>query len=33
MPPLSELQSPELDLSNLDDLGGTLELLQETGAL
>jgi iron(III) transport system substrate-binding protein len=33
LPPLAELQSPELDLSNLDDLGGTLELLQETGAL
>src|ERR671916_792430 len=33
LPPLSKLQSPEVDLSNLDDLGGTLELLQETGAL
>ncbi len=31
--PLSEIQSPKVDLSNLDDLGGTLELLQETGVL
>ncbi len=31
--PLSEIQSPELDLSNLDDLEGTLELLAEVGAL
>jgi iron(III) transport system substrate-binding protein len=31
--PLSEIQSPNLDLSNLDDLQGTLELLQETGVL
>lgn len=33
LPPLSEIQSPQVDLSNLDDLQGTLELLQETGAL
>ncbi len=33
LPPLSEIQSPEVDLSNLDDLGGTLDLLQETGVL
>ena len=33
LPPLSEVQSPRVDLSNLDDLGGTLELLQETGVL
>src|ERR687894_276335 len=33
LPPLSDLQSPQVDLSNLDDLGGTLELLQETGVL
>ena len=33
LPPLSEVQGPDVDLSNLDDLGGTLELLQETGAL
>ncbi|MEW6635862.1 MAG: extracellular solute-binding protein, partial [Actinomycetota bacterium] len=33
LPPLSEIQSPEVDLSNLDDLQGTLELLRETGAL
>jgi iron(III) transport system substrate-binding protein len=31
--PLSEVQSPNIDLSNLDDLQGTLELLQETGVL
>jgi iron(III) transport system substrate-binding protein len=31
--PLSEIQSPRVDLSNLDDLQGTLELLQETGVL
>src|ERR671917_246833 len=33
LPPLSDLQSPQVDLSNLDDLGGTLELRQERGAL
>ena len=33
LPPLSEVQGPDVDLSNLDDLGGTLELLQETGVL
>lgn len=33
LPPLSDIQSPRVDLSNLDDLGGTLELLQETGVL
>jgi iron(III) transport system substrate-binding protein len=31
--PLSQIQSPDVDLSNLDDLQGTLELLQETGVL
>ncbi|MDQ3362892.1 MAG: iron ABC transporter substrate-binding protein [Actinomycetota bacterium] len=31
--PLSEIESPDVDLSNLDDLEGTLELLRETGAL
>lgn len=31
--PLSEIKDPEIDLSNLDDLEGTLELLQETGIL
>jgi iron(III) transport system substrate-binding protein len=31
--PLSQIQSPNIDLSNLDDLQGTLELLQETGVL
>ena len=31
--PLSEIQTPDVDLSNLDDLEGTLELLRETGVL
>ena len=31
--PLSEIETPDLDLSNLDDLEGTLELLAEVGAL
>jgi iron(III) transport system substrate-binding protein len=31
--PLDQLNLPELDLSDLDDLQGTLELLQEVGAL
>jgi iron(III) transport system substrate-binding protein len=31
--PLSEIETPELDLSRLDDLAGTLQLLQEAGAL
>ncbi|MEZ4770417.1 MAG: iron ABC transporter substrate-binding protein [Caldilineales bacterium] len=31
--PLSEINAPGLDLSNLDDLQGTLMLLQEVGAL
>lgn len=31
--PLAEIETPELDLSNLDDLEGTLELLTDTGAL
>lgn len=31
--PLSSLDSPKIDLSNLDDLRGTLALMQETGAL
>jgi iron(III) transport system substrate-binding protein len=33
MPALAELQTPEIDLSDLDDLEGTLRLLTETGAL
>lgn len=33
LPPLDELESPEIDLSDLDDLERTLELLQEVGAL
>ena len=31
--PLSEVETPNIDLSNLDDLEGTLELLRETGVL
>lgn len=31
--PLSEVESPDIDLSDLDDLQGTLELLAEAGAL
>lgn len=33
LPELSSLTPPELDLSRLDDLDGTLALLQETGVL
>ncbi|QYJ14415.1 Major ferric iron-binding protein [Rubrobacter xylanophilus DSM 9941] len=33
LPPLSEIESPRIDLSDLSDLEGTLELLQETGVL
>ncbi len=33
LPPLTEIGSPELDLSELSDLEGTLELLQEAGVL
>jgi iron(III) transport system substrate-binding protein len=31
--PLSELNPPQIDLGNLSDLQGTLEMLQDTGAL
>jgi len=31
--PLSEIQTPNVDLGNLDDLEGTLDLLRETGVL
>ena len=33
LPTLEELQSPDIDLSDLSDLEGTLELLQDAGAL
>lgn len=33
LPPLSEIETPDVDLSDLDDLEGTLELLMEAGAL
>lgn len=33
LPPLIAVQAPSLDLSDLDDLQGTLQMLQEVGAL
>ena len=33
LPPLAEIESPEIDLSDLADLEGTLVLLQEAGVL
>ena len=33
LPPLSEIGTPEIDLSDLSDLEGTLELLEEVGIL
>jgi iron(III) transport system substrate-binding protein len=33
LPPLDAIPSPDIDLSNLDDIQGTIALLQETGAL
>ncbi|MGF1471567.1 MAG: iron ABC transporter substrate-binding protein [Rubrobacteraceae bacterium] len=33
IPPLSQVETPEVNLGNLDDLQGTLQLLQQTGAL
>lgn len=33
LPPLDEVQAPDVDLNDLDDLAGTLELLQAAGAL
>ena len=33
LPSLDQIQSPDLDLSDLDDLEGTLRLLQEAGVL
>ncbi len=33
LPPLEEIQTPEIDLSDLSDLEGTLRLLQEVGVL
>ncbi|MDP8903919.1 MAG: iron ABC transporter substrate-binding protein [Chloroflexota bacterium] len=32
-PPLAEVSGPPIDLSNLDDLAGTLRMLNETGVL
>ena len=33
LPPLDELVTPALDLADLEDLPGTLELLQDVGAM
>jgi iron(III) transport system substrate-binding protein len=33
LPSLDEIGTPEIDLSDLSDLEGTLELLQEVGIL
>jgi len=33
LPPLSEIDSPDIDLSDLSDLEGTLRLIQEAGVL
>ena len=31
--PLDEIESPEIDLSDIDDLAGTLDLIEDSGAL
>jgi len=33
LPPLAEIEAPEIDLSRLDDLQGTLDMIEESGAL
>lgn len=33
LPPLADLEQPDVDLADLQDLQGTLELLQETGVI
>ena len=33
LPSLDEIESPEIDLSDLDDLQGTLEMIEDSGAL
>lgn len=33
LPPLATIETPDIDLGNLDDLEGTLQLLQDVGAL
>ncbi|MDE2819944.1 MAG: iron ABC transporter substrate-binding protein [Chloroflexota bacterium] len=33
LPSLAEIESPEIDLSDLDDLQGTLEMIEDSGAL
>ena len=31
--PLTDIEAPEIDLSSLDDLQATLEMIEESGAL
>ena len=31
--PLAEIEAPEIDLSNLSDLQGTIDMIEESGAL
>ncbi len=33
LPALADIEAPEIDLSNLDDLQGTLDMIEESGAL
>ena len=33
LPALADIETPEFDLSDLADLQGTLELIEESGAL
>jgi len=33
LPPLADIEAPEIDLSDLDDLQGTLEMIENSGAL
>jgi iron(III) transport system substrate-binding protein len=33
LPPLAQIEQPDIDLSDIDDLQGTLELLERTGVL
>jgi iron(III) transport system substrate-binding protein len=33
LPPLESIEQPDIDLSDLDDLNGTLDLLREVGLL
>ena len=33
LPPIDSIEAPEVDLSDLSDLQGTVELLREVGAI